>query len=101
MLATRPASDTIAVTHTFDGIEAAAHRIIAQSGGMPSIIKGAKVVVLKPNFVAGRAAETGAATCPLPDVINRNTLTVNHKSCHRCLLCYSVSWYYKHHYLDR
>src|SRR5690348_10847312 len=62
MLATRPANDTIAVTRTFDGIEAAAHRIISQSGGMPSIIKGAKVAVLKPNFVAGRAAETGATT---------------------------------------
>lgn len=62
MLATRPDSDTIAITRTFDGIEAAAHRVISQVGGMASVIKGAKIAVLKPNFVAGRSAETGATT---------------------------------------
>ncbi|HEX6478231.1 MAG TPA: DUF362 domain-containing protein [Ktedonobacteraceae bacterium] len=62
MLTTRPTSDVIAVTRTFDGIEAAAHRIISQSGGLPSVIRGARVAVLKPNFVAGRSAETGATT---------------------------------------
>ena len=62
MLATLPKTDTIAITRTFDGIEAAAHRIIAQVGGMTFVIKDAKVAVLKPNFVAGRSAETGATT---------------------------------------
>ncbi len=62
MLATRPSMDTIAVTRTFDGIEAAAHRVIAQVGGMASVIKGRKIAVLKPNFVAGRPAETGSTT---------------------------------------
>jgi hypothetical protein len=36
MLATRPYIDTIAITRTFDGIEAAAHRVISQIGGMAS-----------------------------------------------------------------
>src|SRR5438128_195018 len=62
MLATRPDRDTIAITRTFDGIEAATHRIISQVGGMGSVIKGAKIALLKPNFVAGRSAETGATT---------------------------------------
>src|SRR5258707_7071712 len=62
MWATGPDSDTIAITRTFDGIEAAAHRVISQIGGMASVIKGAKIAVLKPNFVAGRSAGTGATT---------------------------------------
>ncbi len=62
MLATRPDIDTIAITRTFGGIEAAAHRIISQVGGMGSVIRGAKIAVLKPNFVAGRSAETGSTT---------------------------------------
>lgn len=62
MLATRPGIDTIAITRTFDGIEAATHRVIAQAGGMRSFINGARVAVLKPNFVAGRSAETGSTT---------------------------------------
>jgi uncharacterized protein (DUF362 family)/Pyruvate/2-oxoacid:ferredoxin oxidoreductase delta subunit len=62
MLATRPDIDTIAITRTFGGIEAAAHRVISQVGGMGSVIRGAKIAVLKPNFVAGRSAETGSTT---------------------------------------
>jgi uncharacterized protein (DUF362 family)/ferredoxin len=62
MLGTRPDTDTIAVTRTFDGIEAAAHRVIEQVGGMESVMRGAKIAVLKPNFVAGRNAETGSTT---------------------------------------
>jgi len=62
MLATRPDSDTIAIERTFDGIEQAAHRVIAQVGGMASVLKGAKMAILKPNFVAGRNAETGSTT---------------------------------------
>src|SRR5205085_2706904 len=62
MLATRPDTDTIAIERTFDGIEQAAHRVNAQVGGMASVLKGAKVAILKPNFVAGRNAETGSTT---------------------------------------
>src|SRR6266853_922065 len=62
MLATRTDSDTIAISRTFDGIEAAAHRIIEQIGGMDSVLRGAKIALLKPNFVAGRNAETGSTT---------------------------------------
>jgi uncharacterized protein (DUF362 family)/Pyruvate/2-oxoacid:ferredoxin oxidoreductase delta subunit len=62
MLATQPGIDTIAVTRTFDGIEAAAHRVIEHIGGMDSVVNDAKLAVLKPNFVAGRSAETGSTT---------------------------------------
>lgn len=57
-----PQGDTIAIIRTFDGIEAAAHRLLARIGGMASIIRGARIAVLKPNFVAGRPAETGSTT---------------------------------------
>ncbi|HLI08664.1 MAG TPA: DUF362 domain-containing protein [Ktedonobacteraceae bacterium] len=62
MVATQPDTDTIAVTRTFDGIEDAAHRVIAQVGGMESVLRGAKIAILKPNFVAGRNAATGSTT---------------------------------------
>lgn len=62
MLSTQPSTDTIAVTRTFDGIETAAHRVISHLGGMASFVRDAKIAVLKPNFVAGRSAETGATT---------------------------------------
>ncbi|HVB24206.1 MAG TPA: DUF362 domain-containing protein [Ktedonobacteraceae bacterium] len=62
MIETQPDTQTIAITRTFDGIETAAHRIIEQVGGMQSVLRGAKVAILKPNFVAGRNAETGSTT---------------------------------------
>ena len=62
MVAIQPETDTVAVTRTFDGIEAAAHRVIEQIGGMESVMCGAKIAILKPNFVAGRNAETGSTT---------------------------------------
>src|SRR5438270_6041366 len=62
MVATQSSIDTIGITRTFDGIEAATHRVITQVGGMASVLKGAKVAILKPNFVAGRNAETGSTT---------------------------------------
>ncbi|HEV7236991.1 MAG TPA: DUF362 domain-containing protein [Ktedonobacteraceae bacterium] len=62
MVAIQPTTDTIAIARTFDGIEEATHRIIAQVGGMPSVLKGARIAILKPNFVAGRNAETGSTT---------------------------------------
>src|SRR5579859_7362166 len=62
MLATEIQTNQVAITRTFDGIEAAAHRVIEQVGGMQSVIRGAKYAILKPNFVAGRNAETGSTT---------------------------------------
>src|SRR3989440_1937362 len=62
MVAIQPETDTIAIARTFDGIEEAAHRVIEQIGGMASVLKGAKIAILKPNFVAGRGAETGSTT---------------------------------------
>src|SRR5947208_7041517 len=62
MLATQSNTDVIAITRTFDGIEEAAHRVIEQVGGMQAVLRGAKIAVLKPNFVAGRSAETGSTT---------------------------------------
>src|ERR1700694_4707152 len=62
MLATRPNTATIGITRTFDGIEEAAHRIIEQVGGMQSVMHGAKMAILKPNFVAGRNAKTDSTT---------------------------------------
>lgn len=62
MLATQHDSNTIALTRTFDGVEAATHRVIAQIGGMESVIRGARFAILKPNFVAGRSANTGSTT---------------------------------------
>src|SRR3989440_11958939 len=62
MVATRPDIDTISITRTFEAIEAAAHRVIEQVGGMQSVLRGVKTAVLKPNFVAGRSAATGSTT---------------------------------------
>jgi uncharacterized protein (DUF362 family)/Pyruvate/2-oxoacid:ferredoxin oxidoreductase delta subunit len=62
MLATRPKIDTIAITRTFDSIEAATHRVISQAGGMAPVIEDAQIAVLKPNFVGARSAKTGATT---------------------------------------
>ena len=62
MIATQLATDSIAITRTFDGIEEAAHRIIERLGGMASVTRGARFALLKPNFVAGRSAETGSTT---------------------------------------
>src|SRR5579859_2645916 len=62
MVATQPHTDTVAVTRTFDGIEAAAHRIIEQVGGIASVMRGAKMAILKPNLVAGRNAASGSTT---------------------------------------
>src|SRR5579883_1091682 len=62
MVAIQPDIDTIAVTRTFDGVEEAAHRVIAQVGGMESVLRAAKMAIFKPNFVAGRNASTGSTT---------------------------------------
>lgn len=45
-----------------DDPAAAARRAIEMLGGMKRILAGRRVAILKPNFVAGRAAQTGATT---------------------------------------
>lgn len=55
-------TSAIAIARTFDGIGAASRRAISQVGGMESVLNGAKMAVIKPNFVAGRGAATGATT---------------------------------------
>lgn len=47
---------------TRDDIGTAARRAIDLLGGMESILAGRKKAILKPNFVAGRPARTGATT---------------------------------------
>src|SRR5437763_16773013 len=37
-------------------------RVIEVRGGMSAVLDGRRVAVLKPNFVAGRPARTGATT---------------------------------------
>jgi uncharacterized protein (DUF362 family)/NAD-dependent dihydropyrimidine dehydrogenase PreA subunit len=45
-----------------DDVASAALRAIETLGGMPSVLNGRRVAILKPNFVAGRPARTGATT---------------------------------------
>lgn len=52
----------VVTLHAHDDIASAARRSIALLGGMESILAGRKKVILKPNFVAGRPARTGATT---------------------------------------
>lgn len=62
MSAARVDMGSVVTTRTFDGIEEAAHRVIARVGGMASVVKDARVALLKPNFVAARPAATGSTT---------------------------------------
>src|SRR5258708_18216683 len=62
MIPTQPATHPIGIPPPLDGIEAGAHRLISQVGGMASVVKDAKMALLKPNFVAGRPARTGSTT---------------------------------------
>src|SRR5207302_3183953 len=55
------AHDVVTV-RTGDDIGAATRRALALLGGMPAVLDGRRVAVLKPNFVAGRPARTGATT---------------------------------------
>lgn len=52
----------VVTLRTGDDIAAAARRAIALLGGMSRILDGRRVAILKPNFVAGRPARTGATT---------------------------------------
>jgi len=55
-------NDEVVTLRTGDDIAAAARRAVEMLGGMPAILAGRKVVIIKPNFVAGRPARTGATT---------------------------------------
>jgi uncharacterized protein (DUF362 family)/Pyruvate/2-oxoacid:ferredoxin oxidoreductase delta subunit len=55
------AHDVITV-RTADDVGSATRRAIALLGGMPAVLAGRRVALLKPNFVAGRPARTGATT---------------------------------------
>jgi uncharacterized protein (DUF362 family)/ferredoxin len=55
-------NQVIFVTRTGDDVASAARRAIEAVGGMSSVLAGRRVAVLKPNFVAGRPARTGATT---------------------------------------
>src|SRR5438067_9418429 len=55
------AHDVVTV-RTGDDIGSATRRAIALLGGMSAVLAGRRVAVLKPNFVAGRPARTGATT---------------------------------------
>ena len=50
------------VTVRVTDVAASAHRVIDLLGGMSSILDGRHIAILKPNFVAGRPARTGATT---------------------------------------
>ncbi|WIG59812.1 MAG: Iron-sulfur cluster-binding protein [Ktedonobacterales bacterium] len=52
----------VVTLHTRGDIAAAAHHAIELLGGMRAILAGRTIAVLKPNFVAGRPARTGATT---------------------------------------
>jgi len=55
-------TDDVVTVRTGEDIGAATRRAIALLGGMPAVLAGRRVAVLKPNFVAGRPARTGATT---------------------------------------
>jgi uncharacterized protein (DUF362 family)/Pyruvate/2-oxoacid:ferredoxin oxidoreductase delta subunit len=56
-----PTYDVVTV-RTGDDIGAATRQAITLLGGMPAVLAGRRVALLKPNFVAGRPARTGATT---------------------------------------
>lgn len=58
---TASAQDVVTLRIQDDPAEAA-HQAINMLGGMKQILAGRRVVILKPNFVAGRPARTGATT---------------------------------------
>jgi uncharacterized protein (DUF362 family)/Pyruvate/2-oxoacid:ferredoxin oxidoreductase delta subunit len=53
---------TLAIVRTDEGIQQAAQRLLAHLGGMAALLGDARIALLKPNLVAGRAAATGATT---------------------------------------
>lgn len=52
----------VAIARTSEGVEQATRRVLALVGGMDAVLGDARIALLKPNLVAGRAAATGATT---------------------------------------
>jgi len=61
MGSSRSPDDVVAVNAAGD-VVGATRRLIDAVGGMSAIVAGRRLAVLKPNFVAGRPARTGATT---------------------------------------
>jgi uncharacterized protein (DUF362 family)/ferredoxin len=59
---TVPALQDVVTLHSDEDVAATARRAIDLLGGMAAVLNGRRVAVLKPNFVAGRPARTGATT---------------------------------------
>src|SRR5207248_10193830 len=59
---TRVRVHDVATVRTGQDVGGATRRAIALLGGMPAVLDGRRVAILKPNFVAGRPARTGATT---------------------------------------
>ncbi len=55
-------SQDVVTLRTAGDVAGAARRAIKLLGGMSAILAGREVAILKPNFVAGRPARTGATT---------------------------------------
>jgi uncharacterized protein (DUF362 family)/ferredoxin len=55
-------SQDVVTLGTGDDVAGATRQAIEMLGGMPKILAGRRVAILKPNFVAGRPARTGATT---------------------------------------
>jgi uncharacterized protein (DUF362 family)/ferredoxin len=55
-------SQDVVTLRTGDDMAGAARHAVERLGGMSTILDGRKVAILKPNFVAGRPARTGATT---------------------------------------
>jgi uncharacterized protein (DUF362 family)/ferredoxin len=54
--------EDVVTLRTGDDIAGAARRAIAMLGGMSAVLQGRPIALIKPNFVAGRPARTGATT---------------------------------------
>ncbi|HUX88441.1 MAG TPA: DUF362 domain-containing protein [Chloroflexota bacterium] len=54
--------DTVAIVDTDRNIADATRQLIDMLGGMSGLLAGRQIAILKPNFVAGRPARTGATT---------------------------------------
>jgi uncharacterized protein (DUF362 family)/NAD-dependent dihydropyrimidine dehydrogenase PreA subunit len=59
---TSSAEPTVFTVRSGDDVAAATRRVISAAGGMATVLNGRRIAVLKPNFVAGRPARTGATT---------------------------------------
>ena len=54
--------DAVAIVDSDGDVARATRQLIEMLGGMASVLAGRRIAILKPNFVAGRPARTGATT---------------------------------------